>query len=326
MNFWGYYEMIQSLEIYNENVLENIDKGMEDVINLWLSSLDILEDTKQNYLSHLLHYLKWLKEMGVVNATRGDILKYKQYLINNYSNSTACLKISSIKSFYRFLDKENIAIDITKYVKNPKIAKGFKKDIFTLEQIKQILNSIDRTTLLGMRDYTLLNLFFRTGIRSCEAYRANIEDIRNKDGEMVLYVQGKGRTSKDEFVVLTPDMLEILNEYLRLREQKQHITDNSPLFISVSDRNFGERLSLFSIRWVVKNILRDVGIDSKRLTTHSTRHTAITFSLMYGADLLETKEMARHENINTTLLYAHNVQRLANAPEKKLEKVFADVI
>jgi len=317
--------MIQSLEICNENVLENIDKGMEDVINLWLSSLDILEDTKQTYLSHLNHYLKWLKEMGVVNATRGDILKYKQYLINNYSNSTVCLKISSIKSFYSFLDKENISIDITKYVKNPRIAKGFKKDIFTLEQIKSILNSIDRTTLLGKRDFALLNLFFRTGIRSCEAYRANVEDIRNKDGEMVLYVQGKGRTSKDEFVVLTPVMLEILNDYLKTREQKQHITDNSPLFISLSDRNFGDRLSLFSIRWLVKNIFRNVGIDSKRLTTHSTRHTAITFSLMYGADLLETKEMARHENINTTLLYAHNVQRLANAPEKKLEQVFENI-
>ena len=146
------------------------------------------------------------------------------------------------------------------------------------------MKSIDRTTLVGARDYAMVNLFLRTGLRSCEVNRANIEDIRNKDGEIVLYVQGKGRTDKDEFVVLTPSMLNILNEYLNMREQKQHITDTSPLFISLSDRNFGERLSLFSIRWLVKNILREAGINSKRLTTHSTRHTAITLSLLSGAD------------------------------------------
>ena len=253
-------------------------------------------------------------------------MKYKQELINRYSNSTVCLKISSLKSFYRFLNEQELANDITKNIKGAKISKGFKRDIFTLEQIQEIMKSIDRTTLVGARDYAMVNLFLRTGLRSCEVNRANIEDIRNKDGEIVLYVQGKGRTDKDEFVVLTPSMLNILNEYLNMREQKQHITDTSPLFISLSDRNFGERLSLFSIRWLVKNILREAGINSKRLTTHSTRHTAITLSLLSGADLLEVKEMARHTSVDTTLLYAHNVKRLANAPEKKLEQVFENIV
>lgn len=316
--------MINSIEIYAGNILDSKTLDIENaIIKKWLDTLDVLEETKETYLSHLLDYFQWLKENNIVNATMDDILKYKKYLISKYSNNTVCLKLSSVKSFYRFIDKEKIAEDITKYIKNPKIAKGFKRDIFTLEQIKRILNTIDTSTLLGLRDYALLNLLLRTGLRGCEIHRANIEDIRNKDGEMVLYVQGKGRTDKDEFVVLTSTMLNILNEYLRVREQKQHITDTSPLFISMSDRNFGERLSLYSIRWLVKSILREAGIDSKRLTTHSTRHTAITLSLLSGADLLDVKEMARHENINTTLLYVHNVNRISNAPEKKLEEVYA---
>ena len=319
--------MSEIIDICNENVVKYLDINIENnIIQQWYNSLDVTENTKQTYLSHLLHYLKWLKEMGVVNATKGDILKYKQYLINNYSNATVCLKISSIKSFYSFLEDEHIANDITKRIKGPKMAKGFKRDIFTLEQIKSIMESMDTSTLLGSRDYALINLFFRTGLRSCEVYRANIEDIRNKNGEMVLYVQGKGRTSKDEFVVLTPTMLNILNQYLNMREQKQHITDTSPLFISLSDRNFGNRLSLFSIRWIAKNIFRDVGIDSKRLTTHSTRHTAITLSLLSGAELLDVKDMARHQSVDTTLLYAHNVKRLENAPEKTLEQVFENIV
>lgn len=319
--------MKQDIERYSENVSNSVEIYNEnDIIQRWLDSLDVLEDTKETYKTHLLDFIKWINANGIQRATKGDILKYKQELINRYSNSTVCLKISSLKSFYRFLNEQELANDITKNIKGAKISKGFKRDIFTLEQIQEIMKSIDRTTIVGARDYAMVNLFLRTGLRSCEVNRANIEDIRNKDGEIVLYVQGKGRTDKDEFVVLTPSMLNILNEYLNMREQKQHITDTSPLFISLSDRNFGERLSLFSIRWLVKNILREAGINSKRLTTHSTRHTAITLSLLSGADLLEVKEMARHTSVDTTLLYAHNVKRLANAPEKKLEQVFENIV
>ncbi len=319
--------MKQDIERYSENVSNSVEiYNKNDIIQRWLDSLDVLEDTKETYKAHLIDFIKWINTNGIQRATKGDILKYKQELINRYSNSTVCLKISSLKSFYRFLNEHELANDITKNIKGAKISKGFKRDIFTLEQIQEIMKSIDRTTLVGARDYAMVNLFLRTGLRSCEVNRANIEDIRNKDGEIVLYVQGKGRTDKDEFVVLTPSMLNILNEYLNMREQKQHITDTSPLFISLSDRNFGERLSLFSIRWLVKNILREAGINSKRLTTHSTRHTAITLSLLSGADLLEVKEMARHTSVDTTLLYAHNVKRLANAPEKKLEQVFENIV
>lgn len=319
--------MKQDIERYSENVSNSVEIYNEnDIIQRWLDSLDVLEDTKETYKAHLIDFIKWINTNGIQRATKGDILKYKQELINRYSNSTVCLKISSLKSFYRFLNEQELANDITKNIKGAKISKGFKRDIFTLEQIQEIMKSIDRTTIVGARDYAMVNLFLRTGLRSCEVNRANIEDIRNKDGEIVLYVQGKGRTDKDEFVVLTPSMLNILNEYLNMREQKQHITDTSPLFISLSDRNFGERLSLFSIRWLVKNILREAGINSKRLTTHSTRHTAITLSLLSGADLLEVKEMARHTSVDTTLLYAHNVKRLANAPEKKLEQVFENIV
>ena len=319
--------MKQDIERYSENVSNSVEiYNKNDIIQRWLDSLDVLEDTKETYKAHLIDFIKWINTNGIQRATKGDILKYKQELINRYSNSTVCLKISSLKSFYRFLNEQELANDITKNIKGAKISKGFKRDIFTLEQIQEIMKSIYRTTLVGARDYAMVNLFLRTGLRSCEVNRANIEDIRNKDGEIVLYVQGKGRTDKDEFVVLTPSMLNILNEYLNMREQKQHITDTSPLFISLSDRNFGERLSLFSIRWLVKNILREAGINSKRLTTHSTRHTAITLSLLSGADLLEVKEMARHTSVDTTLLYAHNVKRLANAPEKKLEQVFENIV
>lgn len=291
----------------------------EDIIKNWLKSLDVKdESTKLTYKSGIYRFGEYLKDNEVTSPTSDTVIAYKKYLMEKYSNSSVCLFLSIVKSFYSYLEEKGLYKDIAKKVKSPKVAKGFKKDIFTLEQIELILGNIDTSTLLGARDYALINLLLRCGLRTCEVYNADIGDIRNKDGEKVLYIQGKGRTEKDEFVVLTPTMLKIIDDYLKLRGS---YTDNSPLFISVSDRNWGNRLSCMSIRWVVKERLRDVGIDSKRLTTHSWRHTAITLSLYGGAELTEVKDFARHEDINTTLLYVHNMGRMENAPEKKIEQV-----
>lgn len=319
--------MIQNIDIYKPNGTDIVDKCIQNnIIENWLESLDVSSNTKETYKVHLKNFIDWLNTNSIEIVSKVDILNYKQYLIKRYSNSSICLKISVLKSFYKYLEDEHITIDIAKNIKGVRIAKGFKRDIFTLEQIKSILGAIDKSTLLGKRDFALINLLLRTGLRSCEVYRANIEDIRNKDGEVVLYVQGKGHNEKDEFVVLTHTMLNILNDYLGAREKKQHITDNSPLFVSLSDRNFGEKLELYSIQWVVKNRLLDVGINSKRLTTHSTRHTAITLSLLSGVDLIDVKEMARHQNVDTTMLYVHNVNRLTKAPEKALDKIYENII
>ena len=81
--------MSESIDICNENVVKYLDISIEDnIIQQWYNNLDVLEDTKQTYLTHLKEYLKWLRNNNIVNATKGDILKYKQYLISNYSNAT----------------------------------------------------------------------------------------------------------------------------------------------------------------------------------------------------------------------------------------------
>ena len=71
--------MSESIDICNENVVKYLDISIEDnIIQQWYNNLDVLEDTKQTYLTHLKEYLKWLRNNNIVNATKGDILKYKQ--------------------------------------------------------------------------------------------------------------------------------------------------------------------------------------------------------------------------------------------------------
>jgi integrase/recombinase XerC/integrase/recombinase XerD len=163
-------------------------------------------------------------------------------------------------------------------------------------------------------------LLVRTGLRTIEAERANIEDVRQEGGEALLYIQGKGRDSKDAFVLLTEATLKPIREYVRARG-KTAPTD--PLFTSHSDRNNGERLTTRSISRIAKGALREAGIDSDRLTAHSLRHTAVTLSLLGGASIQEAQSMARHKNINTTLIYAHNIDRISKAPERKIDALLA---
>ena len=95
----------------------------------------------------------------------------------------------------------------------------------------------------------------------------------------MLWVQGKGRDSKDDFVILIDETLRPLREYLSTRG---NCVDTDPLFASISDRNNGEGLTTKSIRRIVKSILRGVNLNDKRLSAHSLRHTAISLSIKGG--------------------------------------------
>ena len=227
----------------------------------------------------------------------------------------------TVRRFYAWAETEGFYRDITRGIKGVKRAKGFKKDPLTVRQIKDLLTSIDRDSLEGKRDYALLNLLIRTGLRTIEVARADFGDIRQQGGEAVLWIQGKGRTSKDEFVLLTPETLNPINTYLNARGR---VKDNEPLFTSLSDRNQGGRLTTSSISRIAKQHLVDIGLDNGRLTAHSLRHTAITLSLLGGATIQEAQTLARHADVNTTLIYSHNINRLAQAPERKIDALLAE--
>ena len=185
-----------------------------------------------------------------------------------------------------------------------------------------MLLSIDCSNLQGKRDFAIINLLIRTGLRTIEVIRANIEDIRQESGEAVLWIQGKGRDDKDEFVLLTEGTFKPIRDYLSSRS----ITDNKePLFASLSDRNKGNRLTTRSISRIVKNKLKEIGLNNDRLTAHSLRHTAITLALKGGATIQEAQALGRHANINTTLIYSHNINRVTQAPEKKIDVILKEI-
>ena len=191
--------------------------------------------------------------------------------------------------------------------------------------MKLVLNTIDRSTLEGKRDYAIMALMSVGGLRTIEVSRANVEDVRILGDFTVLYVQGKGRKDRTEFVKLPNPVLKAINEYLRERFDKTdrgNIDENAPLFASMSNRNKNGRLTTRTISGIAKRAMRQAGFDSPRLSAHSLRHSAVTLSLLAGADLAEVQAFARHSNISTTQIYSHAVDRI----NSMCENVISDAI
>jgi len=293
------------------------------IIDRFLLAHDIKPKSKETYRRALRQFFIYLETEGVTKPTRETLIAYKAYLINKQLSAyTVSAYIIAVRKMFQWTESEHLYTNIASQIKGQKKPKGFKKDALSVKQAQKLLIGIETDTLSGARDYALVNLLVRTGLRTIEATRADIEDIRQQGEQAVLYIQGKGRDSKDDIVVLTDETLEPIRAYISMRGQG--VKDSSPLFISHSDRNYGQRLTTRSVSRIVKEKLQASGLDDKRLTAHSLRHTAVTFSLIGGASIQEAQTLARHSDINTTLIYAHNLDRISKAPELKIDALLGD--
>ena len=308
--------------IRNDQAIET-RKGFQEITRAFIQSLDVSQSSRATYERSIKPFIEWAMASQISKPIRADILLYKDHLKSQgLSPFTVSGYMTAVRKFFEWAEGEGHYLNIAKGVKGAKKPKGFRKDPLTVSQIKGLLKSIDRTTIQGKRDHAILNLLIRTGLRTIEVVRADVGDIRQEGGEAVLWIQGKGRDSKDEFVLLTNDTLEPIKGYLATRGP---VSDNEPLFVSGSHRNTGKRLTTRSIRRIVKNRLRGIGIDDGRLTAHSLRHTAITLSLIGGATIQEAQTLGRHSSIDTTMIYAHNLDRVTNAPERHIDALLNDI-
>jgi integrase/recombinase XerD len=293
------------------------------IIDRFLQAHDVKPKSKETYRRALKQFFTYLETEGVTRPTRETLIAYKTYLIDKkLSPYTVSAYIIAVRKMFQWTESEHLYANIASQIKGQKKPKGFKKDALSVNQARKLLTDMETETLSGARDYALVNLLVRTGLRTIETARANVEDIRQQGEQAVLYIQGKGRDSKDDIVILTEETLEPIRAYISMRGQG--VKDSSPLFISHSDRNYGERLTTRSISRIVKDRLQASGLDDRRLTAHSLRHTAVTFSLIGGATIQEAQTLARHSDINTTLIYAHNLDRISKAPELKIDALIGD--
>lgn len=284
-----------------------------DVIAEWLGDIDVAEVTKRSYRCGLRSLEEYAIENGLdIDALEtSDIVAFKKDLLERLSPGTVSTYLKGVKSFYKWADSDGFP-DVASKVKSAPLSRDFKKDTLTRDQAKRLLKEANGESEQERRDYAILSLMLRTGLRDIEVVRADVGDVKPHSGVMVLFVHGKGRSGKDDFVVLADALLTDINRYL---DARGHCSPADPLFASTSNRNKGGRLTTRSVSGIVKQALRNIGLDTGRYTAHSLRHTSITYALMGGATLEQTQKMARHADISTTMVYAQHVDRVQSNAE-----------
>lgn len=283
----------------------------------FLKFVDITEKSIVTYKKALKQFAQYLSLNGISNPTRDDVINFREGLKEDHKATTIQTYIVAIRLFFRWTAQAGLYPDIADHIKGAKLTREHKKDYLTTKQVKKVLETIDRSTVQGLRDYAILALMLTGGLRTIEVSRANVEDLRALGDNTVLYLLGKGRQEKAEFAIVVEEVEEAIRAYLKACKS---VEPNSPLFKCLSNKNSNGRLSTRSISRIAKEALRNAGFDSDRLTAHSLRHTCGTINLQKGGSLEETQQLLRHSNINTTMIYLHHLERLNNKSEERIAK------
>lgn len=299
---------MNDIAVLSTNTMQTTFSG--DLLSRWISYLDASPKTVETYTRAIRQLWRYMQLNNITAPQREDIIAFREDLkASGHKPSTIQNYITATKLFFQWLETEHLYPDITAHLKGAKLDRAHKKDYLTSSQVKEILQGIDRTTPQGKRDYAILALMITGGLRTVEVSRADIGDLRTVGDSTVLFIQGKGREEKTEYVKISAPVEKAIRAYLRDRAE----TDPAaPLFASTSNNSRGGRISTRSVSAIAKARMQAAGYDSERLTAHSLRHTAVTLSLLAGKDITEVQQFARHANIATTMIYNHALDKAKN--------------
>ena len=296
-----------------------------EIVDRYISSLDVKENSKELYRRTLRQYFVYLETKGLPlnNLSRVDILQYKDSLLSSGKSSlTVGSYLTSLRKFYEWTEAEKIYPNIAKGIKTPARKKQFRKQPLRPEEATALIGHFEQRKEEGLRDLAVINLLLRTGLRTIEVVRANVEDIVYKGGKRVLLVHGKGRDEKDSFVILTDKAFKPIEDYLHSRDG---VIGKDPLFSSFSNQNRGKVLTTRTVSKIAKEGLTAIGLSGRVFTAHSLRHTAIVNCRRAGGTSEQAQMLARHSSPATTQIYDEffrEEERIKNSGEDLIDTLY----
>ncbi|HLV32393.1 MAG TPA: tyrosine recombinase XerC [Chitinispirillaceae bacterium] len=250
------------------------------------------------YKRDLFQFAAFIEERNLPENIH-DVMKKTvlRSFIFNLSNCraktrTIARKLAALKSFSRYcLKKGYIAVNPSKVLSSPKLDKPLP--VFLTQSQAEKLNVTVPEDNENLRDFTIVEFFYGSGIRLSELHGLDIGSVDERHG--VVRVFGKGR--KERIVPLTSVALEAFKKYLQVHSNAD---PDKPLFINKK----GERISRRQIERIVEKRLSRVSAQKKR-SPHVLRHSFATHLMDGGADIRAVKELLGHASLNTTQIYTH---------------------
>ncbi len=268
---------------------------------LWLED-GLSRNTLESYRRDLNKFAAWLaaqRGATLLQATQGDIQGYLAHLfvVQKARASSTGRNISSLKRLFRYLLRQGkLEVDPTLQIDTPKLPRNLPRTL-TEADVELLLSAPDEQTPLGLRDRTMFEVLYATGLRVSELVSLRVSQVSMDMG--VVRVMGKG--NKERLVPLG----EVALDWLRL-----YLSDGRGVLLSgqVSDDLFvthrGGGMTRQMFWYLIKKHAKYGGLN-KPLSPHTLRHAFATHLLNHGADLRVVQMLLGHADISTTQIYTH---------------------
>lgn len=272
----------------------------------------------QEYLLHEKNY-----SLHTVNAYVNDLLFFQKFIEANFdavplqsvnyslirswivemveneiSNSSVNRKISSLKSFYKFLQKIK-QIEVNPLIKHNSLKSPKKIQIpFSEKEVDNVLNNINYSDgYEGTRDKLIIDLFYTTGIRRAELINLKLHNIDFHSNTIKVL----GKRNKERIIPIVPIISQQLKKYLNERAEIERIKDVEYLFLMLKGVKINESFVYRLINYYFSGVSEKV-----KKSPHILRHTFATHMLNNGADMNSVKELLGHSSLASTQVYTHS--------------------
>jgi len=268
---------------------------------LW-AERGLSENTMSAYRTDLSGFAKWQKSsdsiLSLLTADRENLLAYLAYRVSEGAKprSTARL-LSSMRRFYQYLVREGkISEDPSFRIDAPKLGRSLPKSLSEVE-VEALLQSPDTSEVLGLRDKTMLEMLYASGLRVSELITLQLSMVNLRQG--VVRVLGKG--DKERMVPLGEESIQWLERYLE--QSRPKLIKNKPSDYLFTTRRGGS-MTRQAFWYIIKRYANTAKIE-QGLSPHTLRHSFATHLLNNGADLRVVQMLLGHSDLSTTQIYTH---------------------
>ena len=275
--------------------------------NDWALTAGYSEHTMATRRAAVLRFIVWCDERSItrpVELTRPMLERYQRHLHQHRKSNGAPLSVmaqlgllNAITAWCRWLVRQNHLLhNPAADLELPKKPKALPKTILTVQQVEAILNLSDVTTLLGLRNRAIMEVFYSSGIRRMELIGLKLYDLDIERGTLMVRM-GKGR--KDRFIPVGSRACAWVDKYLmQVRPEIVAGYDDQTLFLD----DFGQPMSVRFLGDLIRRHVEASGITTPG-ACHVFRHAMATHMLENGADIRFIQAMLGHANLETTQIY-----------------------
>lgn len=291
-------------------MLGNIQRHMAEYTQFLTVERGLSPRTQLAYVDHVGRFIAFLDGQGVTDPGAVQRPLLRQYVASlaeaRYDKRSIALKLSAIRSFFRFLARRGVVPQDSLWVKRSREARALTPKLdqhlpsfLSKQDMVRLLSAPDVSTPYGVRDAAILEMIYACGLRVSEVSGLNLDSVNLATQEVRVW----GKRSKERMVLMGGPARDALVRYLHGAREKLVGGDRQAKALFVN--RYGERLSQRSVQNIVKEQATRAGLDAEYIHTHTLRHSFATHLLDGGADLRVVQELLGHDSPSTTQIYTH---------------------